>query len=86
MNTLIKTPMHIKTRPAGEYVILLDDLEFVMTKEHLNDITLLHNNGKSLEYISKFVKRNEYEVLLALIHQAKRGVKLRPFAYRRGKE
>ncbi|WP_096269480.1 hypothetical protein [Paucisalibacillus globulus] len=82
INTLIKTPLHIKQ--TGDYVILLEDLEFAMPKDQLREITQLHNNGMKLEDISQEVKRNEYEVLIALMHQAKRGVRVRPFAYRRG--
>lgn len=86
MNTLTKSKKEkafIEPRRARDYVILLDDLEFAMSKEQLWEITNLHNDGMKLEDISEHVQRDKYEVLIALIHQAKKGtVKLRPFARR----
>ncbi|MEC5422088.1 hypothetical protein QGM71_01095 [Virgibacillus sp. C22-A2] len=81
MNTLSNVAMLKQTR-ARDNVILLEELEFVMPTEQLQTITDLHNDGMELEDIAKEVKRNQYEVLIALIHQNKRNVKLRPFAYR----
>lgn len=84
MNTLTgKVNAFLEPKKSGHYVILLDDLEFAMSKEQLWQITNLHNDGMKLEDISEYVKRDKYEVLIALIHQAKKGtVKLRPFARR----
>jgi hypothetical protein len=65
-----------------EKVILLEDLEFGMSIKQLNEITKLWNEGMKWEELSKQVKRDEIEILLALLHQLKRGVKLRPFAWR----
>lgn len=64
-------------------VILLGDLEFGMPVDQLEDITNMHNNGIRLEEISEKVGRNAYEVLIALLHQVKRGKKIKPLAYRR---
>lgn len=57
---------------ADNYVILLEDLEFGMDKQQLQEITDLHNNGVDFQDIAKQVKRNPYEVLMALIHQTKK--------------
>ena len=67
---------------APDNVILLSELEFGMPRWQLNRITELHNRGMMYEDIAKKVKRNKYEVLIALIHQAKNGKRLRPFAQR----
>jgi hypothetical protein len=80
MNTLNGNVPHVS---KGDNVILLSDLEFAMPKEQLQLITKLHNEGMRLEDIVNEVKRNPYEVLIALIHQVKQGKKLRPLAYRR---
>lgn len=69
-----------------DYVIMLEDLEFGISKEQFNYITNLHTQGMDFEDISKEVKRNKYEVLLALIHQAKQGKGLKPFAFRKQEE
>lgn len=54
-------------------VIMLEDFNFIMPLKQLNLITELHNNGMKVGEISEQVKRNEYEVLLALIHQTDKG-------------
>lgn len=59
-------------------VVLLEDFDFLMEENQLKQITQLHNDGFSLGQISSRVKRNEYEVLLALIHQAARNKIERP--------
>lgn len=82
MNTLTNTRPFVAGM-AKDNVILLEELEFNMPIEQLNYITELHNDGMSYEDISKEVKRNKYEVLLALIHQAKKGKPLRPLAFRK---
>ncbi|MBT2215863.1 hypothetical protein KK120_08875 [Virgibacillus dakarensis] len=71
---------------SEKYVILLEDLEFCMPKDQLKHITDLHNDGMWIDDIAEEVKRNPYEVLLALIHQVKRGYKMRPMAFRRNHE
>jgi len=66
----------------GEYVILLNWLEFWMSKAQLKRIKDKWNDGLGIEDIAKDEKRNAQEVLLALIHQAAKNHKLRPFARR----
>lgn len=68
---------------ADNYVILLEDLEFCIEKQKLQEITDLHNGGWDFQDIAKQVKRNPYEVLLALIHQTKRGSGVKPLAFRK---
>lgn len=69
--------------PNEENIILLDSLEYGMSKKQLDRITKLHNSGMKFEEISKKVERDPYEVVLALLHQARtNNVRLRPFAYR----
>ena len=79
MNTLT-TVSYITEAPDN--VILLSELEYGMPRWQLDKITELHNRGMRYEDIAKKVKRNKYEVLVALIHQAKNGRRLRPFAQR----
>jgi len=67
---------------SEDYVILLPNLEFAMSKSQLKTITELHNEGMWIEDIAEEVKRNPYEVLIALIHQVMRGAKVKPLAYR----
>ena len=71
--------------PRDDYLILLDDLEFAMSKEQLKRITNLHNSGVDLEDIAEQEDRDPYEVIIALLHVARRAPKQikRPFAYRR---
>ena len=78
------TTQVLNIQPGLDYVFLLDDLELVMTKEQLRRVTVAWNNGAELEEIAAEERRHPVEVLLALIHQAKRGNITRPFAYRRG--
>ncbi|GGB63731.1 hypothetical protein GCM10011409_46000 [Lentibacillus populi] len=83
MNTLTNDRAYVKEGRHRDNVILLEELEFCMPKDQLRTITELHNNGMWIEDIAEEVKRNPYEVLLALIHQVKRGYKMRPLAVRR---
>lgn len=70
----------IKQSRKRDYVFLLDDLEMTMHKDQLKRVTESWNDGKDIEDIAKKERRNVVEILLALIHQAKRGCKVRPFA------
>lgn len=80
MNTLNRSFIpNLNTDRARENVILLDDLEFAMTKDQLETITEMHNSGITFPKISEEVKRNKYEVLLALLHQVKKGRLMRRF-------
>lgn len=84
MNTLDQTRFDL-LKPTGRKnnVILLENLEFGMSRSQLNQITDLHNSGMRFEEISKKVERDPYEVVLALLHQARtNNVRLRPFVYR----
>lgn len=80
MNTLQRNAPMIEL--TGDHVILLEDLEFSMPVKQLERITRLHNEGVDFQEISQRVKRNPYEVVLALLHQTKRGKGIKPFAYR----
>lgn len=83
MNTLDRARFDL-LNPDEENIILLNNLEFGMSRSQLNKITKLHNDGIRFEEISKQVKRDPYEVILALLHQARtNNVRLRPFAYRK---
>lgn len=82
MNTATVTYAPILEQ-TGDNVILLEDLEFGMPREQLEEITDLYNNGWDFQDIAKEVKRNRYEVLLALIHQVKSGRHMRPLAFRK---
>lgn len=85
MNTATVTYAPILEQ-TGDNVILLEDLEFGMPREQLEEITHLHNNGWDFQEIAKEVKRNPYEVIIALLHQVRQGRKMRPLAFRKQKE
>ena len=85
MNTLNNKIPIMQQTFSRDYVILLEDLEMGISKDQLNHITELHKAGMDFEDISQEVKRDPYEVLVALIHQAKQGHVLPAFAYRRSK-
>jgi len=72
----------MKPERARDYVILLDDLNFQMSKNELKYITDLHNAGMEFEEIAKKLKRDPYEIILALLHRVKNGANIRPIAYR----
>lgn len=65
-------------KPGKDYVFLLEDMEFAMTKEQLSTVTKRWNEGHRIPDIAEDESRNPVEVLIALIHQAKRGCKVRP--------
>lgn len=79
MNTLRRGSVFIRSERARDNEIILEDLEFCFPKYQLADIKMYHNQGKSISYISKVVKRNEYEVLLALLHFHRKRELTRPF-------
>lgn len=70
--------------PRDDYIILLDDLEFGMSKEQLNRILELHNKGWRFEKIARFENRDPYEVICALLHLSRSKPKQikKPLAYR----
>lgn len=65
-------------RPGKDYVFLLEDMEFAMTKDQLKRVTKKWNEGYWIPIIAEMEKRNPVEILIALIHQAKKGRKIRP--------
>lgn len=69
-------PNYIK--PRNDYIYLLEDMEFAMPKDQLERVTKMWNEGYWIRFISEIEKRDPIEILIALIHQAKRGRKLRP--------
>lgn len=71
-----KQPLNI--RPGKDYIFLLEDMEFAMTKEQLDRVTQNWNNGFKVSELAEFERRDPIEILIALIHQAKRGKSLRP--------
>lgn len=73
----------IPLKKYNSYEIALEDLEFVFTKNQLHEITVMHNNGVWVTDIAKNIKRNEYEVLIALIHQHRKGKLTKELAHRR---
>lgn len=84
MNTLTyQNPPHLPLSRHRDYEIILEDLEFVFSKKQLNLIKEMHNEGKWISDISIKIKRNEYEVLLAIVHLHKRGRIKRELAFRR---
>lgn len=49
-------------------VVILEEINFIFRENELNKITQLHNEGLSITEITKEVGRDEYEILLALVH------------------
>ena len=72
----------LKPTRYRNYEILLEDLEFIFSKKQLRIIKNLYNDGKWITEISEKVKRNEYEVLLAIIHLHRKRELTRPIAFR----
>ncbi|CEI81270.1 hypothetical protein BN997_01088 [Oceanobacillus oncorhynchi] len=73
-------PLHLK---AGlDYVYAFEDLELTFTKKQLDRIAFRWESGESLEDIAKKERRKDLEILLGLIHLARRRVFERPFAFR----
>jgi len=73
-----RVPILKQTRKR-DYVFLLDDLELAMHKDQLNRVTKSWNSGARLEVIAEYEERNPVEILIALMHQAKKGCKVRAF-------
>ncbi len=69
-------PNYIK--PDKDYVIMLEGLEFATTENQLDRIAQNWNNDHTISQIAKMESRPPLEILIALIHQAKRGRRLRP--------
>lgn len=75
-----KQVLHLKS--GLDYVYAFEDLELTFTKKQLNRIAFRWESGDSLEYIAEKERRKELEILLGLIHLARRKVFKRPFAFR----
>lgn len=71
-----RQPLNIE--PGKDYIFLLDDMELTTTKEQLKIIIQSWNGGESIKSIAKKERRDPIEVLIALIHHAKRGGAVRP--------
>ncbi|SET85077.1 hypothetical protein SAMN05216389_14013 [Oceanobacillus limi] len=80
MNTLTRKDAYFKGR-YDEQVILLEGKELGISKRQLKEITELHNKGMHYKQISKRVKRDPIEVIVALLHQVDRKKPMKPFAY-----
>lgn len=52
-------------------VIVLEELNFIFREKELTQITTMNNVGYSIFDISVEMKRDEYEIMLALMHQHK---------------
>lgn len=63
------------------YVFLFEELELAMPEKHLYKIKEFHNSGMPLHEIASEVKKNVYEVLIALLYLVKKNHKLLPFNY-----
>jgi len=62
-------------KPIGKenYVIILEDLEFAFHRDDLSKIKLLHNQGFYIHEIAIHLKRDEYEIFLAILHLHREG-------------
>ncbi|MDY0396804.1 hypothetical protein ACFSMW_14750 [Virgibacillus halophilus] len=80
MNTLTYLPTSL-TSNFEDNIILMEDVEFTMSKEQLKQITMLHNEGWHFKKIANEVKRDPFEVIIALLHQVRHRKEMRPFAW-----
>lgn len=83
MNTAKSRIERIPLNNFRDFVVILDDLEFAFRPQQLEEIARLHNKGMWVTDIADEVKRNEYEVLLALVHLHKKRKLTRELAFRR---
>lgn len=67
---------------SEHYKVLLEDYEFYMPVQQLQNIANYHNDGMKLEDIAAKVRRNPIEVMMAILDQFTEGNITRPFAYR----
>ncbi|MEK4303593.1 hypothetical protein [Oceanobacillus sp. FSL K6-0251] len=75
-----KRELHLK--PGLDYVYAFEDLELTFTKKQLDRIAFLWEAGYEWGDIAEKERRPELEILLGLIHLARRRVFKRPFAFR----
>lgn len=68
-------------KEPGHWTNMLEDLEFIIETEKLDEIARLHNEGYNMHQISKCVKRYSWETLIAIIHLARQGRLTRPIAF-----
>ena len=61
-----------------KHEIALDGLEFAFTKSELKYIQKQHNQGIWFTNIAQKIRRDEYEVLIAIMHMLKQGRKIKP--------
>lgn len=70
-------------RLLSKPVIILEEMNFIFRESELKKITELHHRDCWIDDIAEELKRNEYEILLALVHQhIKRKIK-KPLKIRR---
>lgn len=77
MNTQSKTFVPVLD-PEEDYEIALDDLEFAFSKGELSYIQNTHNKGVWVTRIAENIRRDEYEVLIAIMHMMRKGRKIKP--------
>lgn len=79
MKTDTKRVPLIEQRHYRDFVVLLEDKEFYMSKDQLERVKFLHNEGRTAREISKYERRDIYEIIVALLHLVKSGHALKPF-------
>ncbi len=82
MNTVGQAMPLLPQASKRDYTIILDDLEFVFRKEQLEEIKDMHNDGMWVTDIARRIRRNEYEVLLAIVHLHIKNKLTRELAFR----
>lgn len=78
MRTNTSNVAFLDTRKVGKVEIALDDLEFAFPVNQLQEIKSLNHQGYSYKQIAKMVKRDEYEVIIALLHICRKGDEVGP--------
>lgn len=72
----------LQLKPGLDYVFAFEDLELAFTREQLKRIAFRWESGYELSEIAEKERRPEIEILLGLIHLARKEVFERPFAIR----
>lgn len=78
MNTKSRNNQSVLSPEEDKYEIALGNLEFAFSKRELNYIQKNHNNGVWFVDIAEEIKRDPYEVLIAIMHMLRKGMNIDP--------
>ena len=84
MNTRNNALSAVLDPEEDDYEIALEGLEFAFSKRELKYIQEQHNDGIWFTDIAESIKRDDYEVLIAIMHMLRRGRQIKPLNLNRG--